>query len=54
MCSSMTDQLQSIANVTTTFAKGDLTQKIEIEVEGEMSTLKRCQLHGGPVECIRQ
>ena len=41
MCSSLTDQVRSIANVTTAVAKGDLTQKIEIEVEGEMSTLKR-------------
>ncbi|KZP13596.1 hypothetical protein FIBSPDRAFT_753155 [Athelia psychrophila] len=41
MCLSLTDQVRSIANVTTAVAKGDLTQKIEIEVEGEMSTLKR-------------
>lgn len=40
MCSSLTDQVRSIANVTTAVAKGDLTQKIEIEVEGEMLTLK--------------
>lgn len=40
MCSSLTDQVRSIANVTTAVAKGDLTQKIEIQVEGEMSTLK--------------
>jgi len=40
MCSSLTDQVRSIANVTTAVAKGDLTQKIEILVEGEMSTLK--------------
>lgn len=41
MCSSLTDQVRSIAQVTTAVAKGDLTQKIEIEVEGEMFTLKR-------------
>ena len=41
MCLSLTDQVRSIANVTTAVAKGDLTQKIEIEVEGEMLTLKR-------------
>ncbi|KAI0071450.1 histidine kinase [Panus rudis PR-1116 ss-1] len=41
MCSSLTDQVRSIAHVTTAVAKGDLTQKIEIEVEGEMLTLKR-------------
>ncbi|KII84955.1 hypothetical protein PLICRDRAFT_116963 [Plicaturopsis crispa FD-325 SS-3] len=40
MCSSLTDQVRSIAIVTTAVAKGDLTQKIEIQVEGEMSTLK--------------
>ncbi|KAG2037088.1 hypothetical protein BDR03DRAFT_934152 [Suillus americanus] len=40
MCSSLTDQVRSIANVTTAVARGDLTQKIEIQVEGEMSTLK--------------
>ena len=35
MCSSLTDQVQSIAEVMTAVAKGDLTQKIEIQVEGE-------------------
>ncbi|KAF8815864.1 hypothetical protein BYT27DRAFT_7248782 [Phlegmacium glaucopus] len=33
-------QVWSIAVVTTAVAKGSLTQKIEISVEGEMSTLK--------------
>jgi methyl-accepting chemotaxis protein len=32
--------VRSIAVVTTAVARGDLTQKIEISVEGEMSTLK--------------
>ncbi|KAI6127235.1 hypothetical protein F5141DRAFT_1186385 [Pisolithus sp. B1] len=41
MCSSLTDQVRSIAKVTTAVAKGDLTQKVEIEVEGEMLTLKK-------------
>ena len=41
MCSSLTDQVRSIAKVTTVVARGDLTQKIDIEVEGEMLTLKR-------------
>ncbi|KAJ7599415.1 hypothetical protein C8J56DRAFT_1000597 [Mycena floridula] len=40
MCRNLTDQVRSIANVTTAVACGDLTQKIEISVEGEMSTLK--------------
>ena len=35
MCTSLTDQVRSIA-----VARGDLTQKIEIQVEDEMSTLK--------------
>ncbi|KAG6333867.1 hypothetical protein ID866_5222 [Astraeus odoratus] len=41
MCSSLTDQVRSIAVVTTAVAKGNLTQKIEIQVEGEMLTLKQ-------------
>ena len=40
MCSSLTDQVRSIALVTTAVARGDLTQKIGIEVEGEVLTLK--------------
>lgn len=40
MCVSLTEQVRTIANVTTAVAKGNLTQKIEIEVEGEMLTLK--------------
>ncbi|KAK0444528.1 two-component histidine kinase Le.nik1-like protein [Desarmillaria tabescens] len=40
MCSSLTDQVRSIASVTTAVAEGDLTRKVEIEVEGEMQQLK--------------
>lgn len=40
MCSSLTDQVRSIAEVTTAVARGDLTRKIGISVEGEMATLK--------------
>jgi len=40
MCSNLTNQVRSIAVVTTAVAKGDLSQMIEIEVEGEMATLK--------------
>jgi osomolarity two-component system, sensor histidine kinase NIK1 len=40
MCSSLTDRVRSIAVFTTAVARGDLTQKIKISVEGEMSTLK--------------
>jgi len=48
MCSSLTDQVRSIAVVTTAVARGDLTQKIEIQVEGEMSTLKSTSLLSTP------
>ena len=40
MCLNLTQQVRSIATATTAVAKGDLTQRIEIEVEGEMATLK--------------
>jgi osomolarity two-component system, sensor histidine kinase NIK1 len=40
MSSSLTDQVRSIALVTTAVARGDLTRKIEIQVEGELATLK--------------
>ncbi|KAK0448574.1 hypothetical protein EV421DRAFT_1889261 [Armillaria borealis] len=40
MCLSLTDQVRSIASVTTAVAQGDLTRKVEIEVEGEMQQLK--------------
>lgn len=42
MCSTLTDQVRSIA-----VARGDLTQKIELSVEGEMSTLKGTFFFGG-------
>lgn len=40
MCISLTDQVRSIAHVTTAVAQGDLTQKIDIFAEGEIATLK--------------
>lgn len=40
MCLNLTQQVRSIATVTTAVAKGDLSKQIEIEVEGEMATLK--------------
>ena len=40
MSSSLTDQVRPIAVVTTAVARGDLTQKLEISVEGEMAALK--------------
>ncbi|KAK1216934.1 histidine kinase osmosensor [Marasmius sp. AFHP31] len=41
MCFSITDPVRSIAIVTTAVAGGDLTQKIEMQVEGEVATLKK-------------
>ncbi len=40
MCSNSTNQVRSIAAVTTAVAKGDLSRQIDIQVEGEMATLK--------------
>ncbi len=40
MCYNLTTQVRSIAEVTTAVAKGDLTKRVEVEVEGELATLK--------------
>ncbi|KAK7012603.1 hypothetical protein R3P38DRAFT_3209162 [Favolaschia claudopus] len=40
MCGSLTEQVRSIATVTTAVARGDLTQKVTIQAEGEVRTLK--------------
>ncbi|KAJ7060583.1 hypothetical protein C8F01DRAFT_1253911 [Mycena amicta] len=40
MCLTLTDQVRSIAIVTTAVAQGDLSQKVTIQAEGEISTLK--------------
>jgi methyl-accepting chemotaxis protein len=40
MASNLTDQVRNIAQVTTAVAQGDLTQKITVEVKGEMLDLK--------------
>ena len=40
MCRNLTTQVRSIAAVTTAVAMGDLGQKVEIEVGGEIETLK--------------
>lgn len=59
MCANLTNQVRSIAKVTTAVAKGDLSQKIDIEVEGEMLTLKETvnkmvdQLNGFASEVTR-
>jgi len=40
MCYNLTNQVRSIAEVTTAVAKGDLRKRVEIEAEGELATLK--------------
>ncbi|WP_299699962.1 HAMP domain-containing protein [uncultured Pontibacter sp.] len=40
MASNLTSQMRDIANVSTAVAKGDLTQKITVNVRGEMAELK--------------
>jgi osomolarity two-component system sensor histidine kinase NIK1 len=40
MCDNLTTQVRTISAVTTAVAKGDLTQKVHITVQGEMATLK--------------
>ncbi|MDP9384849.1 MAG: HAMP domain-containing protein, partial [Actinomycetota bacterium] len=41
MASNLTTQVRNIAQVTTAVAQGDLSQKITVDVEGEMLELKR-------------
>src|SRR5438105_6820623 len=40
MASNLTGQVRSIAQVTTAVARGDLTQKITVDAQGEMLELK--------------
>ncbi|KAJ6510922.1 hypothetical protein C8R45DRAFT_965573 [Mycena sanguinolenta] len=40
MCLSLTEQVRSIAIVTTAVARGDLSQKVTIQAAGEINTLK--------------
>lgn len=40
MASNLTNQVRSISNVTTAVANGDLTQQVDVNVQGEMLTLK--------------
>ncbi len=40
MASNLTDQVRDIAKVSTAVAKGDLTQKITVDVKGEIKELK--------------
>src|SRR5205807_6898000 len=39
MASNLTDQVRSIAQVTTAVAQGDLSQKITVEAKGEVAAL---------------
>src|SRR5919206_133106 len=41
MASNLTNQVRNIAQVTTAVANGDLTQKITVDVKGEILELKR-------------
>src|SRR5690242_2455590 len=41
MASNLTDQVRNIAQVTTAVANGDLTQKITVDVKGEILELKK-------------
>ena len=41
MASNLTDQVRNIAQVTTAVANGDLSQKITVDVKGEVLELKR-------------
>ncbi|MHB8657961.1 MAG: HAMP domain-containing protein [Solirubrobacteraceae bacterium] len=41
MASNLTDQVRNIAQVTTAVAEGDLSQKITVDVKGEVLELKR-------------
>ena len=40
MASNLTDQVRNIAQVTTAVAKGDLSQKITVDAQGEILELK--------------
>ncbi len=40
MAANLTDQVRSIAQVTTAVARGDLSQKIDVDARGEISALK--------------
>jgi HAMP domain-containing protein/signal transduction histidine kinase/DNA-binding response OmpR family regulator len=59
MASNLTDQVRDIAQVTTAVANGDLSQKISVDVRGELLELKRTintmvdQLSGFAAEVTR-
>ncbi len=41
MALNLTNQVRSIASVTKAVAAGDLSQKVDVDVQGEMLDLKR-------------
>ena len=47
MASNLTDQVRNIAEVTTAVANGDLSQKITVDVKGEILELKETDQHDG-------
>ncbi len=47
MASNLTDQVRNIADVATAIATGDLSQKITVDVKGEILELKNTDQHDG-------
>ena len=54
MASNLTAQVRNIAKVATAVANGDLSQKITVDVRGEILELKRHDQHDGrPAQLLR-
>ena len=54
MAGNLTAQVRNIAAVTTAIANGDLSQKITVDVKGEILELKNTiNTHGGSAELVR-
>ncbi len=55
MASNLTGQVRNIASVTTAVAKGDLSQKITVDAQGEILELKIDRQHDGrPAVVVRR
>ncbi len=55
MASNLTAQVRNIAQVSTAVAKGDLSQKITVDAQGEILELKNDRQHdGGPAVVVRR
>ena len=55
MASNLTDQVRNIAQVTTAVAKGDLSQKITVDVKGEVLAAQEHDQHDGrPAALLRR